>query len=136
MFHQSQSDLSHSLFIANDVNHLRVRGVLTHVFSERALKGQEPLIQLYVATLIRRLHEQVDMRDGQVDWAKWYNWTAFDIIADLSFGKPFNSLEDNSFHNWVILIFKIWKIFRFVSACKSLFPSARLLRHLVPRSLI
>ena len=135
-FHQSKSDLSYSLFVANDADHLRMRRVLTHAFSERALKEQEPLIQSHVATLIRRLHEKVDVTEGRVDLVEWYNWTAFDIIADLSFGKPFNCLNNSEFHPWVVLISKAWKTFTFVGACKSLSPSDMLLDLLVPKSLI
>lgn len=135
-FHQSQSDLSYSLFIANDTDHQRMRRVLTHALSGRALKEQEPLIQSHVTILMRRLHEQVVLIGGQVDLVNWYNWAAFDVIADLSFGRPFNCLEDNQFRHWLNVLSKAWKVFTFVSACKSLSPSARLLRLLVPKSLI
>ena len=37
-FHQNQHDLAHSLFIADDADHLRMRKVLAHAFSNRALR--------------------------------------------------------------------------------------------------
>lgn len=36
---------------------------------------------------------------------RWYNYTTFDIIADLSFGEPLYCLRDNQYHNWVNLVF-------------------------------
>ncbi|KAK1954620.1 cytochrome P450 [Colletotrichum sublineola] len=35
---------------------------------------------------------------GPVDVVKWFNYTTFDIIGDLSFGEPFGCLDDETYH--------------------------------------
>ncbi|KAL9120827.1 MAG: hypothetical protein Q9187_002618 [Circinaria calcarea] len=135
-FHENQSDLSHSIFIADDADHLRMRKVLAHAFSERALREQEPLIQAHVDSLIQELYEETAKMNRQLDLVKWYNWVAFDIVADLAFGEPFDCLKDSQYRHWVVLLSKAWKVFAYVSAFKSICPSSTLLRFLVPKSLI
>ena len=41
-----------------------------------------------------------------MDVTQWYNWTAFDIIGDLTFGEPFDGLEKGQYHPWVTIIFE------------------------------
>lgn len=135
-FHQNQSDLAHSLFISGDADHLRMRKVLAHAFSERSLREQEPIIQGHIDTLITNLHHQVSLGSQIVDLVDWFNYVAFDIVADLSFGEPFNTLNDNEYRSWVKILSKAWKVFTFVSAFKSIAPSGPILRFIVPTSLI
>ena len=134
-FHQNQNDLAHSLFIADDADHLRMRKVLAYAFSERSLREQEPLVQIHVDNLIKSLHHQIDHGSQDVDLVDWFNYVAFDIVADLSFGEPFNTLTDNKHRSWVKILSKAWKIFTFVSAFKSIAPPGPV-RFLVPTSLI
>jgi hypothetical protein len=94
-----------SIIVANDADHTRGesilshipivpqltvigRKVLSHAFSERSLNGEERLLQNYVDQLVSRLRETIAAKGDAVDMVKWYNWTTFDIIADLVFGKP------------------------------------------------
>jgi hypothetical protein len=52
------------------------------MFSEKALKAQEPLITGYVNKLISRLHEQVEKpQTATLDLLKWYNYTTFDVSS-------------------------------------------------------
>lgn len=96
-----------NLLIASDEDHSRQRRLLAHAFSERALREQEPLIGLYVDLLVKRLHDQVSGPSaGKVDMVKWYNFTTFDVIGDLSFGEPFNCLENDQYHSWVSMVFQ------------------------------
>ena len=134
-FHQNQNDLAHSLFIADDPDHLRMRKVLAYAFSERSLREQEPLIQIHVDTLIKILHHQISQGSQEVDLVDWFNYVAFDIVADLSFGEPFNTLTDSEHRSWVKILSKAWKVFTFVSALKSIAPPGPV-RFLIPTSLI
>ncbi|EAW14333.1 cytochrome P450 [Aspergillus clavatus NRRL 1] len=109
------------ILTANDADHARERRLLSHAFSERALREQESIVQQYVNSLILKLQEYA-ASGSAVDMAKWYNFTTFDIIGDLAFGEPFDCLRDNRYHPWV------WMIFQ--SAKASVFM--RLL-HLYPR---
>ncbi|MCJ1304570.1 hypothetical protein MMC08_007383, partial [Hypocenomyce scalaris] len=77
-----------SIITANDADHARMRRLLGHAFSGKALREQEPLIQSYVHNLISGLHRHTqDRNKGKVDLADWYNWTTFDVVGDLSFGR-------------------------------------------------
>jgi cytochrome P450 len=96
-----------SLLASSDEDHTRQRRLVAHAFSERALREQEPLIGLYVDLLVEKLYGRVSGPSrGKVDMVKWYNFTTFDVIGDLSFGEPFNCLENNEYHSWVSAIFQ------------------------------
>ncbi len=62
-----------NLLTAKHEDHERMRKVLGHAFSERAIREQEPMVQMYIEKLIRRLHEQIGRSSqGKVDLVKWY----------------------------------------------------------------
>lgn len=67
------------LTVKSDVEHSRMRRVLTHAFSEKAMREQEPLIQEYVDLLMNSLHETAE--EGPQNMVSWYNFVAFDIIG-------------------------------------------------------
>lgn len=95
---------SPTIINANEADHSRIRRLLAHAFSDRALREQEILLRSYVDLLVDRLHAQVTgPSQGVVDMVKWYSYVTFDIIGDLSFGEPFNCLEDGRFHPWLTL---------------------------------
>ncbi|KAL2261273.1 hypothetical protein VTK26DRAFT_4494 [Humicola hyalothermophila] len=98
-----------NIVIANDEDHRRHRRLISHAFSEKALRGQEGVMQHYVDRLIARLTEKA--RAGEVvDLVRWYNFTTFDLIGDLAFGEPFGCLEDGKYHPWVAMIFQNIKL--------------------------
>ncbi|KAF2209337.1 hypothetical protein CERZMDRAFT_114022 [Cercospora zeae-maydis SCOH1-5] len=101
-----------SILTDNDQAHSQGRRLLSHAFSDKALQEQEPLIQNYVDQLVDRLKE-VTSKDGQqtVDMTKWYNWTTFDVIADLLFGEPFGCLQDLKTHKHIKLLFDSVRLF-------------------------
>lgn len=71
------------------------------------MREQEPLIGTYVDLLVNKLYEQVSGPSrGKVDMVKWYNFTTFDVIGDLSFGEPFNCLDTNHCHSWLSMVFQ------------------------------
>lgn len=94
-----------SILVANDEAHSRGRRVLSHAFSERALHEQEPLLQGYVDLLISQLMKVASTSKAPRNLAEYYNWTTFDIIADLLFGEPFGCLKDLQTHEYVQLLF-------------------------------
>ncbi|CAI7600061.1 unnamed protein product [Penicillium crustosum] len=108
------SNGSPSLLQANDEDHARGRRVLSHAFSERAVAAQEPLVQTYVDQLINGLKGATAEKEGEgvVDMVSWYNWTTFDIIADLMFGEPFGCLQDLSTHKYVAVLLESFKSLR------------------------
>ncbi|KAK4235694.1 cytochrome P450, partial [Achaetomium macrosporum] len=96
---------THSVFGADRGDHTRMRRAMAHGFSAQAMIEQQPIIQKYVDLMIRRLHEECAGGTRPVNVVKWFNFTTFDIIGDLSFGEPFGCLEGSSYHPWVALIF-------------------------------
>lgn len=92
-----------SIISADEEAHSRMRRNLAHVFSDKALRQQEPLIRSYVDLLVERLGEHA-ARGQALDAVRWFNYTTFDIISDLSFGEPLYCLRDSENHTWIDLI--------------------------------
>ncbi|KAL7626122.1 hypothetical protein AAE478_002892 [Parahypoxylon ruwenzoriense] len=84
--------------------HALLRRQLSHGFSDKSMREQEPFILGYVNLLIQRIHE--NSRNGTVplNMREWFNFTTFDIIGDLGFGSSFGLLRNSSYHPWVRLI--------------------------------
>ncbi|MCJ1419997.1 hypothetical protein MMC32_006353 [Xylographa parallela] len=135
-FSETKNHFTHSIFIADDDSHKRMRKVLNYAFSPQALRKQEPLLQGHIQTLLSSIEQERLIKNGIVDIGKWYDWIAIDILADLSFGEPFNCLTENKYRPWVQLISSTWKIVTYVSALKSIAPSLTLLRFLMPKSIV
>ncbi|KAJ4312861.1 hypothetical protein N0V84_009715 [Fusarium piperis] len=89
---------------ANTEDHRRFRRLLAHAFSDRALRGQEEIMQHYVDKFIMRLTELAH-QDEAIDIVRWFNFTTFDIIGDLAFGQSFGCLDSGGYHPWVAMIF-------------------------------
>jgi cytochrome P450 len=96
-----------SLINCGREEHGALRRLMSHGFSDRSLREQQPLITKYVDILIQRLHENCNQ---PVDIMSWYNFTTFDVIGDLAFGEPFGCLNDSDYHPWVRIIFQMVKL--------------------------
>ncbi|KAI0443926.1 cytochrome P450 [Xylaria telfairii] len=94
-----------SVLNADRQEHGMLRRQLSHGFSDRSMREQEPIIGSYVNLLIRRLNEGVKTNTKQ-NLREWYNYTTFDIIGDLSFGVDggFGCLENSDYHPWVKIV--------------------------------
>jgi cytochrome P450 len=92
---------------ADEPTHSRLRRVMAHGFSEKALREQEPLVQSLVDVFIAQLRKKCNDPSvhGKVDISAWSNWATFDIIGELGFGEGFGCLEQGQYHPWVALIF-------------------------------
>ncbi|OKL59686.1 hypothetical protein UA08_05017 [Talaromyces atroroseus] len=111
-----------SLLHANEEDHGRIRRIVSHAFSEKALMAQEGLIQGYVDQLIHKMREVTSStNNAPVDMVQWYKWIMFDLIADLAFGEPFGCLQDLSTHQYITLLFDSLKSLRF-SYISAFFP--------------
>lgn len=64
--------------------HGRHRKLLSHAFSDKALRAQEPLLHGYLNLMVQRMHDACS-RDGtgKVNMVKLYNFTTVDIVGDL-----------------------------------------------------
>ena len=86
--------------IVKTEDHTRQRKIISHAFSERALKEQESILQGYTDLLIQRMHDQVEA-EKEVDLCAWYSFLTFDVIGDLCFAESFESLQTGKHHWWV-----------------------------------
>jgi len=126
----------HSILSANDADHARYRRLLSHAFSERALRQQEHLLQSYIDLLVHRLQQRASSPDtAVVDLVKWLNFTTFDIVGDLSLGESFHCLEDGEYHGWVAILFTQFKAAALLVSLRLL-GLGKPLRMLLPRSLL
>ena len=126
----------HSIITANDADHSRYRRLLSHAFSEKALRQQEHLLHAYVDLMISRLLEKATPSNTAVaDVVQWFNFTTFDIIGDLSMGESFHCLEDGRLHHWFSILFTQFKSATLLIALR-LSGLNRALRFIIPRSLL
>lgn len=99
----------------NKEDHQRMRKAVTHAFSDKALREQAPLLQVYFDLFITKLGEQCDA-GNVVDLNAFFNWTTFDLMGDLTYAEPFDCLKNGSYHSWVALVFQSVKFFPFGQA--------------------
>ena len=104
----------YSVLGANRADHSRFRRLLSHAFSDKGIREQNPLIRRYTDLLIQKLYEHAGQ--GSQNMVDWYTWTTFDVIADLAFGEPFNCLRDVVTHPWIASMFGNIKVVPFVNA--------------------
>ncbi|KAK5627845.1 hypothetical protein RRF57_003560 [Xylaria bambusicola] len=125
-----KSDLFYKVFTflplaivnADRDEHALLRRQLSHGFSDRSMKEQEPIIGGYVDLLVKRIRENLEKAPNQsVNMLQWLNWTAFDIIGDLGFGAAggFGCLEGSSYHPWVKIITDNMRQSAFMQALSS-----------------
>ncbi|KAI1841642.1 hypothetical protein JX265_012537 [Neoarthrinium moseri] len=85
-------------------DHARMRRLFSHAFSNSALVAQEPLLAQYANQMALKMGE-VNRRDGRIDIVDFFNFTTFDIMAELAFGEPLGMLEKADYVPWVRIIF-------------------------------
>lgn len=91
-----------SILTANDTDHSRMRRLLSHAFSEKAIREQEHLIESHTKVLVDSLKRAAKVSAGaKVNMVDWCQWVSFDIIGDLAFGEPFQCLVDARYTPWV-----------------------------------
>jgi averantin hydroxylase len=122
-----------SMIGATRENHSRYRRLLSHAFSEKGLREQEPLIRKYVDLLIERLDQFAG--EGAQNMVSWYNWTTFDLIGDLAFGEPFHCLENVYNHPWIAFVHGNIKAIPFVSLFRR-YGLFSLMQYLAPKKLL
>ncbi|KAF3760190.1 cytochrome P450 [Cryphonectria parasitica EP155] len=135
IFYRGRANAPTTLLNADRDDHGKLRRLLAHGFSERSMREQQPIIMRYVDLLIRRLHENSQGGTNKLDMVKWYNYTTFDVIGDLTFGEPFGCLENSDYHPWVSMIFAGIKFGAYGLTSRSLPWVQRLVMALVPRGL-
>lgn len=62
-----------SIIFADRDKHSQLRRLLSHAFSEKTLREQEPVLRRYIDLLASRLHEECDEGRKPLDLVRWYN---------------------------------------------------------------
>ena len=121
-------------FISADVtNHTRFRKAFGVAFSESALRRQEPIIQSYITKMLSRCEEAINRPEPSINIVELFNFTTFDIIGDLGWGKSFGCLEIMKYHPWVMVVLH-FKMTMFVASLKYYPVVGRLMSALTPPS--
>ncbi|KAK7958457.1 cytochrome p450 [Apiospora saccharicola] len=89
-----------SIMSAPRHDHALLRRQLSHGFSDRSMRDQEPIIGSYVDLLLNRLRQHGGDGVNALNMREWLNWTTFDIIGDLGLGSPFGCLYNSEYHPW------------------------------------
>ena len=105
-FYKPVDDIDTDIVNAEREEHGYLRRQLSHGFSDRTMRDQQPLIMKYIDLLVQRLFENCGDGSMPINMAAWYNFTTFDIIGDLAFGDSFGCLEYSDYHPWVRTLFE------------------------------
>ncbi|KAF6827677.1 Versicolorin B desaturase 1 [Colletotrichum plurivorum] len=81
-------------------DHVRMRRIFSHAFSNTALKAQEPLLVKYADQMVDTM-DSLASRHGAVNLVDVFNFCTFDIMAELTFGESLRLLERGDYHPWV-----------------------------------
>jgi len=92
---------AHNLISAPADVHARFRKAFAPAFSEKALFGYEPLIREYFDKLLDRLESK---STTTVDIVEWLNFTTFDIIGELCWGRSFGCLDSGKGHAFIDIL--------------------------------
>ncbi|KAJ5937255.1 hypothetical protein N7454_004910 [Penicillium verhagenii] len=95
-----------AIITANEHDHQRMRRLLAHAFSNKALSEQDDILHTYADMLIQKLAgvSSEPSSSAIIDLTRWFDFTTFDLIGDLAFGEPFDCLANSKYHWWVLII--------------------------------
>lgn len=77
-FYRPVDDMPKDIISADRELHTALRRQLSHGFSDRSMREQEPIIKGYVDLLMARLRENCS-DEKPLDIVSWYNFTTFDV---------------------------------------------------------
>jgi cytochrome P450 len=92
----------HIVNTSDPVKHAEMRKMMSYAFSAKALLDQEDLIQQYADDLTDAVRERGP--GGPINLVEYFNWTTFDVLGELAFGEPFNSLKNRKTDSWIEII--------------------------------
>lgn len=107
----------HNLFnTPDDVDHARMRRVISLAFTPAAVEAYESIIVAFVDLMVAKLKHGI-LKGGKssaspsavFNVTAWYNYISSDIISDLAFGESFGCLENGNLHPWVASVFDLFK---------------------------
>ncbi|CCF45815.1 benzoate 4-monooxygenase cytochrome P450 [Colletotrichum higginsianum] len=92
-----------NLGASSNADHSRIRGVLSHAFSEKALYAQETVLMHHIHHMVRRIRQ---LRGTPTDAVRWLHHCTYDIISDLALGVSSGALDCDDWSPQAHLIFE------------------------------
>ena len=86
-----------------DDDHARIRGVLSHAFSDKALHSQEHVLRDHVTHMVHRIRQ---LGGAPTDAVRWLQHCTYDIITDLSLGTSAGALDCDTWNPSAHLVFE------------------------------
>ncbi|KAK0107307.1 hypothetical protein ONS95_004003 [Cadophora gregata] len=116
-------------------DHAQFGKVLAPAFPEKAIALYEPIVSIYVDSLVSKFEQEVE--NGSVarvvDIVPWVNCTTSDIISNLGWGLSIRCLEQQNYHPWVTVVLHFEAMI--VTAARSCYPTPKkLVSHITPKS--
>ncbi|KAI9648875.1 hypothetical protein NHQ30_003516 [Ciborinia camelliae] len=105
-----------NILVANRDTHTRQRRLLSHAFSESALREQESILQIYARKLLDQL--SLEYRKGPLNIVAWLTFASFDLIGHMSFGEDFGCLAKGDYVPFVQAISAMASELTFNQMCK------------------
>jgi hypothetical protein len=76
-----------------------------------------------ITSLSSQLSSPLPQENGKVDIVSWLNFTAFDLIGDLTFGESFHALEGGKYHPWMAAIFDNVRVLALMRTMRAYAPT-------------
>lgn len=130
--HYQKHDKTPSLHVSSDADHTRMRRLISHAFSDKALRDQEEIMQKYSNLLIARLSE-ISRSGNAINIKQWYQWTLFDLFGDLCFNQPFGCLESGKSHPWIDIIGESIQAFYYLGLSRRIPGLQKLMMLMIPK---
>ena len=117
--------------------HERMRRIINHCFSIKALKSQEASVQYHADLMVTKFQEQME-ESGEtvINIVDWYMFYTFDVLGDLAFSSPFECLQNSAMHPWIVTIFNYFKFGAYIGILRLYFGRSidSILLKLTPKS--
>ncbi|KAI6550163.1 hypothetical protein MCOR03_009612, partial [Pyricularia oryzae] len=120
-----------NLGACSDADHSRIRGVLSHAFSDKALYSQQALITRHVSHMVRRIGQ---LGGARTDAVRWLQHCTYDIISDLALGTSAGALDCDGWSPSAHLVFESVKEGIMAIECVRFLPFRSLLVHLLMKA--
>ncbi|KAG8158285.1 hypothetical protein KVR01_012046 [Diaporthe batatas] len=92
-----------NLGASSDDDHTRIRGVLSHAFSDKALNSQENVLRDHVTHMVHRIQQ---LGGAPTDAVRWLHHCTYDIITNLSLGTSAGALDHDAWDPSAHLVFE------------------------------
>lgn len=132
-FKKDDADEPQSIMSFLEKDHARFRRAYAHSFSDKSLREQAPTIERYAGLFVEQLRS---LPRRNVDLTQWFNYFAFDVAGDLSFGESFDCLKKKKAHLWVEIAQDFGKGLALMASLNFYWPLNILLRRLMPKRIV